>query len=95
MNAGRWIGDCDRPFCANARRLTPRQDLFCCNNCQQLSRVEWPPDPEGISDVLSLRPVPETRNWAPAGHWQAIACGYPDGQSIADLRDENREHEVV
>lgn len=95
INAGRWIGDCDRTACANAELLTPHQGLFACSNCKQLSGIEWPPDPDGITGVLASRPVPQTRNWAPAGHRQAIACGYPEGQSIADLCDENREHSVT
>lgn len=95
INHGRWVVDCVRPHCANAEKLTPRQQVVHCSNCLLVQQVTWPADPDGIWDALAVRPVPQTRNWAPAGHRQALTCGVPDGQSIADLLAETREHEVA
>jgi hypothetical protein len=92
VNHGRWIADCTRPYCANAEKLEPHQSVFCCSNCRQIDDVRWPADPDKVWAVLEARPVPQTRNWAPAGHRQAITDGFPDGQTVADLVDENREY---
>lgn len=96
VNLGRWVADCPRPHCGGAMQLEPRQTVFHCgglDGCQVISEVVWPPDADEIWSVLAARPVPATRNWAPAGHRQALACHVPDGQTVADLLDENREHE--
>jgi len=90
-----WIADCTRPYCANAMKLEPRQTLFHCSECRHVVEIVWPTKADEITDVLDLRPVPLTRHWAPAGHRQAIACGFPDGQSVQDLIDENVEHGVI
>lgn len=95
MNHGRWICDCPRPFCANALKLQPKQAEFYCapeGGCQQVASVEWPDDVDEITRALSARPVLATRNWAPAGHRQAIACGFPEGQAIVDLLLEQAGH---
>ena len=63
-----------------------------CTACHWVGGVTWPPDAAAIDVVLDMRPVPETRHWAPAGHRQAIACGFPDGQSVDDLIVENEEN---
>lgn len=42
----------------------------------------WPPNVDDIAFVLSLRPVPETRNWAP-------------GETLHDLLEENFRHGVA
>lgn len=93
-NHGRWISDCTRPYCANAEKLTPGQGTFHCSNCLQVAEIEWPPDADEIWAVLARRPVPQTRNWFPAGHDLALRSGTPHGQTVADLEDENREHGV-
>lgn len=95
VNHGRWVGDCPRPYCGNAEKLAPRQATFHCSNCRLLVDLVWPPDPDGVWSVLELRPVPQTRNWAPAGHRQALVCGFPDGQTVADLTAENHDHGVM
>jgi hypothetical protein len=95
VHGGRWIADCTRPFCANAEMLQPRQGVFCCSNCRQVDDVRWPPEANELWEVLAVRPVPQTRNWAPAGHRQAVACGVPDGETVADLVDENRRYGVT
>ena len=94
VNHGRWIADCTRPHCNNAEKLEPRQAMFHCVNCHQIAPVTWPADADEIREVLDRRPVPQTRNWAPAGHRQALACGVPDGQTVADLLAENDEYGV-
>jgi hypothetical protein len=93
VNHGRWIADCTRRHCANAESLSPKQTMLHCSNCRLLAEVVWPPDPDAITDALAVRPVPQTRNWAPAGHRQALATRHPDGQTVADLIAETHEHE--
>lgn len=95
VHAGRWIIDCIRPGCTNAELLESRQAVMHCTNCRLVSEVEWPADADDIWEALVVRPVPQTRNWAPVGHRQAVACGFPDGQRVADLWAENAEHGLV
>jgi hypothetical protein len=101
--SGQWIGDCSRPGCSNAEWLlegdraygTPLP-VFRCSYCLQLDMIEWP-DPEFVRDamaVLAVRPLPHTRNWYPPEHPEAVKVGLPHGQSVDDLRDENRDHGV-
>jgi hypothetical protein len=94
VNHGRWIADCTRPHCANAEALQPKQTAFHCSNCLQVAEVDWPSCAEEITAALALRPVPQTRNWFPAGHELALRSGCPHGQSVAELEAESREHEV-
>jgi len=89
---GQWVADCCRTHCANAEALAAKQTAYHCTNCRQIAVVRWPADVAGIWDALAVRPVPQTRNWAPAGHRQALACGVPDGQTVADLMAETAEH---
>lgn len=99
VNHGRWIADCPTPYCGNALSLEPKQTMFHCSSdvggCQSIAEVLWPSETEAIDAVLSNRPIPATRNWAPAGHRQAISCRVPDGQTVADLIAETIEHEVA
>lgn len=92
MNHGRWIADCTRRHCAGAEALTPGQTLLHCTNCNQVAQVLWPPDPDAITAALAVRPVPQTRNWAPAGHRQALTTGFLDGQTVAELVAETYEY---
>lgn len=95
VNFGRWVADCPRQYCGNAVALEPKQVTFHCGSvggCKLLAEVVWPVDADEIWEALSMRPVPGTRNWAPAGHRQAIACRVPDGQTVADLIAENYEY---
>ncbi|WP_344890463.1 hypothetical protein [Actinomadura meridiana] len=94
-NYGRWVADCPRPFCANARRLEPGQERFWCGPeekgcCRLDCPIEWPPDAEDIDRVLKRRPVPATRNWFPSGHDLAVRAGIEHGQTVADLLAENQ-----
>lgn len=98
VNHGRWIADCPRDYCANAIALDPGQGVFQCagtGGCQMLAEIEWPPDADEIWEVLSVRPVPATRNWYPAGHTEALRVGLPHGQTPEQLRAETAEHQGV
>lgn len=66
--------------------------VFHCSNCHQVAPLEWPDDYDEIIAELSHRPVPQTRNWYPAGHPFAVQHGIPDGQSVPDLRAEYAEY---
>lgn len=90
VHRGMWVADCPYPACGNCEPLKPRAVSVYCRECHWIGSVVWPKDVQGINDALCTRPVPGTRHWAPAGHRQAIACGFPDGQSVDDLLEENR-----
>ena len=75
-----------------------RKDHFICSNLQcgtVTSSIAFPPDADEIEDVLNLRPVALTRNWYPAGHITAVSHGIEDGQTVAELIQENIDHGVV
>lgn len=95
VNHGRWIADCTDPDCGNAESLELGQSAVLCTNCQALHSVEWPPDAVDIDMVLERRPVPQTRNWSPAGHRQSLAVGMPQGQTVLDLIRENEGHKIL
>lgn len=92
VHRGMWVADCMYPECNNAQRLEPGQLSMQCIECHWSMSVTWPKDAQDIDTVLRLRPVPGTRHWAPAGHRQAIACGFAQGQTVADLLAENETH---
>lgn len=67
-NHGRWIVEC--PDCRNAQ-LACKTDLrFLCDQCGNVAAgklwrpVVWPPDVNGIENLLKNRPV-ENQNWYP------------------------------
>lgn len=92
VHRGMWVADCAYPSCSNAERIDFGDAKVYCTACHYIAHLTWPSDALEIMAVLDVRPVPETRHWAPAGHRQAIACGFPDGQTVADLMDENEEN---
>lgn len=109
MNWGRWIAECPRPECSYAFQLAPDQEAQVCmtpegDGCKYMAPVLWPRDASAISAELALRPVEKNRNWAPVGHRQTfhsqtpagrvVAEAHPKGQTVADLRAENRELEA-
>lgn len=94
VNHGRWVADCPRRGCTNARLLKERDATFHCNVCKLVASIEWPADADAIWEALERRPVPRTRNWYPAGHELALRFGLPHGQSVQDLYDENHENGV-
>lgn len=93
VNHGRWVADCPRRYCNSAMALDPLQVLFRCEGgCGLAVEITWPEQAADIFLALDLRPVPATRNWAPAGHRQAVSTGFPDGQSLQDLYAETATH---
>lgn len=78
MYAGNWIIDC--PLCSGAQvtSLGTR-----CVDCGTALEVRWPSDElqYGVQRLLSLRPIPHTRNWSP-------------GETLHDLLAENVEHRI-
>lgn len=106
--AGNWVSDCPREGCGNVEHLydlsnprvlsssrTVQKTSFFCTYCRAIAEIEWPPDMEGIMEVLNLRPVPHNRNWYPKDHLTAIKFRIEHGQTIQDLRDENAEHGIM
>jgi hypothetical protein len=95
-NHGRWVADCPRPYCGNAIALATQADARSSATVRAAagSSPRWSgqPNADRISEVLQERPVPGTRNWAPPGHRQAIACNVAEGQTVADLIAENNEY---
>lgn len=94
MYHGQWVADCSRLQCFSAEPVGFREPFMLCTQCGMSHMMIWPTDAEAVQDVLFKRPMPATRNWAPPGHRQAVLSGHPDGQSVDDLRAENREHGV-
>lgn len=82
-NHGRWLADC--PFnCGGARMVQPGVDFWCpfCGSADaggQAVPVDWPVDTDQIDAVLMFRGMERFRNWYP-------------GETIAKLRQENRDH---
>lgn len=84
-----------------------KKDAFYCSHCKCLATsVHWPKHdqdcvaPAGVDhadeimELLNLRSMPETRNWFYTGQKIAVARSAPDGQTLAELRAENDQHEV-
>lgn len=68
-----------------------RKDVYHCSNCDLVTPlIDWPPDTELIMAALNRRPVPDNRNWWPAGHLVAVNHRRPHGQSVAELLAENK-----
>lgn len=98
VNWGRWIARCPRDLCTNAMRLERHQGTYVCagaGGCGLQCGVEWPSDADEIWEALLERPVPNTRNWYPKGDPIAVLTGSPHGQSAAELREEQRQHELA
>ncbi|MDT0387804.1 hypothetical protein [Streptomyces dubilierae] len=104
--AGDWVADCPRG-CGGVEHLYDRANPrnpssprvmqkpeFHCSYCQMVAPIDWPPNLAEITAVLMLRPVPHTRNWYPKDHDVALRFRIPHGQSVDELRAENREHGV-
>lgn len=91
VNHGSWIADCPAPTCDSAEPLMPGQrDVQCRDeDCGQIAPVVWPPNLMEIGEVLAERPIPADRNWFPKGHPWAARGGFPEGQTPAELREEN------
>lgn len=73
-----------------------RLPSFVCTNCFQQASIAWPDEGfmQAVVEVLSKRPLPDTRNWYPQDHPVALAFRLEHGQSLAELREENEAHGV-
>lgn len=101
---GDWVADCPRDGCGNVEFLyTPsrmngprdqRRGFYLCSYCGAQAPISWPDNEHEILMVLSLRPVPSTRNWYPQDHPVAVNFRIPHGQTVRDLLAENEEHGV-
>jgi hypothetical protein len=85
----KWIVDCDYPGCGGASFVWPDAPRFLCAECFNGAqgglwrRVALPAEEDAaeIEEVLGHRAHPSERNWSP-------------GESVDDLRKENRDHGV-
>jgi len=108
--SGDWVADCPRgcggvehlferanPRDPSSPRVVPKPE-FRCSYCKlgdaETVRIDWPPNMNEIMAVLMLRPVPHNRNWYPKDHDVALRYRLPHGQTVDELREENREHGV-
>jgi hypothetical protein len=85
-------------FLFRQSRMSGPRDLmlpfFGCSYCGQQAVIDWPRHRDELMAVLSVRPVPDTRNWYPSDHPVAVNWRLPHGQSVKDLMAENEEHGV-
>lgn len=82
VNWSRWVSDCSGLLCLNAWQVQPGDTRWVCNLCGSVTDLRWPPDPAAIELILSMRPDPHTRNWAPP-------------ETVTDLLAENIAHGVT
>lgn len=89
VDHSRWIAECPFEGCHGAEYVsTAGQPFFCCE-CRNAAVAHVPilVDLPGekvrgqVEAYLVARPVPAARNWRP-------------GETVAQLRDENREHGI-
>lgn len=104
--SGDWVADCPREGCSNVEHLFtatrpngPRlvkRPFYACSFCGYQGEIAWPDAAfmAAAMEVLSRRPVPNTRNWYPSNHPTAVRFHVPHGQTVDDLRAENAEHGV-
>lgn len=88
INWGRFIAEC---ACGDAREVTPGQTSDTCFNGHPLTLV-WPDGIESVVTALAGREE-RRRNWFPAGHPVAVATGQPNGETPAELADEQAAFE--
>jgi len=68
VSTGRWCAQC--PWCPASEYPSSTQPFFMCSQCHNNGSfvwvvVKWPDRRWEIEEILSLRPVPQTRNWLP------------------------------
>lgn len=80
FNHGRWVIDCP---CMAGVLVEPGDKTARCLACGKQTDVKWPaPQSRAAAEkLLASRPV-ENRNW------------FPDRETVADLRAENKERGV-
>lgn len=105
--SGDWVADCPRDGCGNVEHLFKpasvggprirRESFFICSYCGMQAPIDWPPEDFmlGVVEILMRRPVPDNRNWYPAGHETAVRFRLEHGQTLDELRAENAEHGVT
>jgi hypothetical protein len=107
---GEWVAGCPRvdsvsgKLCGGVEFLyipsrmngprDQRRSFFICSYCGTQAPIDWPGQEHEILQVLSMRPVPGTRNWYPQDHPDAVNFHIPHGQTVRDLLDENEAHGV-
>jgi|SRR5688572_12525247 len=91
VNHGRWVADCPTT-CGGAEELEAGQTMFACEECFQISPVDWPSDADEIWNALQERPFNRVRHWYPAQHDLAVRAGIPHGQTPEELRQEATEY---
>jgi len=92
-----WVARCPRLFCTNAEGFGPQQDgvaggltgqAFHCREvyggCGLTCAADWPPNVAQIERLLSVRPVPSTRNWLPGEPVVNLLCENIE-RGLADL----------
>lgn len=92
VNWGTWLARCPRLGCPSAEHFG-RDPVtghvggltgatFRCAGCGLTCAATWPPNVDDIEYLLSLRPVPASRNWAPP-------------ETVQDLLRDNALHGVA
>lgn len=92
IHQGVTAAHCPRPGCNNVEIAERGASGFYCSNCHHVGTLVWPGNFDEIFAELERRPVPQTRNWYPAGHPFAARHGFPCGQSVPELADEFAAH---
>lgn len=84
VNDGRWVAQCR---CGSAQVVDPEHSMFFCVECLndyaggQWVTIRFPRGRASIERLLEARPDRRTMNWRP-------------GESLSDLRRENRQRGV-
>ena len=78
IHRGKWVAIC--PQCANGAVVHPEWPTAPCGECGAVIRVTVPKEWAEIERLLEPRPV--------------VNQGWLVGETLADLRRENREHKI-
>ncbi len=94
INWGRVVGDCGVEGCYDASELAPGQAQMVCI-LGHVSQVRWSHGMPAVLAALGKRPDESKRNWFPRGHPIAVAGGFPQDQSPAELEREQAVNELA
>ena len=92
INHGRWVVECPSDICKGAMVVTSAEPYFLCPSCGNSENngywygVQFPGPRTRIEAVLMKRPA--------ANPWEAFARNWSPGETLTDLRRENREHGI-
>lgn len=78
IHRGKWVAIC--PQCANGALVHPEWPIAYCGECGGVLRVSVPKNWAAIERLLEPRPV--------------VNQGWRVGETLADLRAENRAHRI-